>query len=174
MSRAADAPRTRATRGSSEFRIGFLVHDVSRLRQTVFDQAMKPHGVTRAQWWALAQLTRHDPAGGMTQAETTKDRLRLILGEEGLARLDGASIANAHVNDMAGVWAHPQLQARDRWREVDSPVGKLPALLPPGRNVAFEPRMDAVPRLGEHTDSLLGELGYGATDIQRLHQQGAV
>ena len=94
--------------------------------------------------------------------------------DEVIARLDAASIANAHVNDMAGVWAHPQLQARDRWREVDSPAGKLPALLPPGRNVAFEPRMDAVPHLGEHTDSLLSELGYGAMDIQRLHQQGAV
>ena len=94
--------------------------------------------------------------------------------DEVIARLDAASIANAHVNDMAGVWAHPQLQARDRWREVDSPAGRLPALLPPGRNVAFEPRMDAVPHLGEHTDSLLNELGYGATDILRLHQQGAV
>jgi len=83
-------------------------------------------------------------------------------------------IANAHVNDMAGVWAHPQLQARDRWREVDSPSGKLAALLPPGRNTAFEPRMDPVPGLGEHTDSVLAELGYKAHDIQRLHEQGAV
>ena len=94
--------------------------------------------------------------------------------DEVITRLDGAAIANAHVSDMAGVWAHPQLAARDRWREVDSPAGKIPALLPPGRNAAFEPRMDAVPGLGEHTDSLLGELGYGADDIQRLHQQGAV
>lgn len=71
----ASAPQQRTqggSRGSSEFRIGFLVHDVSRLRQTVFDQAMKPHGVTRAQWWALAQLTRYDPAGGMTQAELAR------------------------------------------------------------------------------------------------------
>ena len=48
--------------------------------------------------------------------------------DEVIARLDGAAIANAHVNDMAGVWAHPQLAARARWREVDSPAGKLPAL----------------------------------------------
>ncbi|MFP3517041.1 CaiB/BaiF CoA-transferase family protein [Pseudomonas sp. SIMBA_077] len=93
---------------------------------------------------------------------------------EVIARLDTALIANAHVNDMAGVWAHPQLQARDRWREVDSPAGKLPALLPPGQNTAFEPRMGAVPELGQHTDSLLAELGYKAHDIQRLHEQGAV
>lgn len=61
-----------ARHGDMEFRIGFLVHDVSRLRQILFDQAMKPHGVTRAQWWALAQLTRYDPAGGMTQAELAR------------------------------------------------------------------------------------------------------
>ena len=94
--------------------------------------------------------------------------------DEVIARLDGAAIANAHVNDMAGVWAHPQLAARERWREVDSPAGKLPALLPPGRNAAFEPRMDAVPGLGQHTDSLLSELGYDADEIQHLYQQGAV
>ena len=94
--------------------------------------------------------------------------------DEVIARLDGAAIANAHVNDMAGVWAHPQLAARERWREVDSPAGMLPALLPPGLNTAFEPRMDAVPGLGQHTDSLLSELGYAADEIQRLHQQGAV
>lgn len=94
--------------------------------------------------------------------------------EQVIARLELAQIANAHVNDMAGVWAHPQLQARQRWTQVDSPAGPLPALLPPGRNAAFAPRMDAVPALGAHTDSLLGELGYAAEDIQRLHDQGAV
>lgn len=51
----------------SEFRIGFLVHDVSRLRQILFDQAMRPHGVTRAQWWTLAQLSRGGK-DGMAQA----------------------------------------------------------------------------------------------------------
>ena len=91
-----------------------------------------------------------------------------------IERLELAQIANAQVNDMAGVWAHPQLEARQRWRQVDSPSGSLPALLPPGRNNAFEPRMDAIPALGQHTDTLLAELGYAAGDIQRLHQQGAV
>ena len=91
-----------------------------------------------------------------------------------IERLELAQIANAQVNDMAGVWAHPQLEARQRWRQVDSPSGSLPALLPPGRNSAFEPRMDAIPALGQHTDALLVELGYAAGDIQRLHEQGAV
>ncbi|GBL55385.1 caiB/BaiF family protein [Pseudomonas citronellolis] len=111
-----------------------------------------------------------------------RDALRALIIEafaglsaaEVVARLEQAQIANAHVNDMQGLWNHPQLQARDAWREIDSPVGRLPALLPPARSNAYAPRMDAVPGLGEHTDSLLAELGYSAADIQRLHEQGAV
>lgn len=97
-----------------------------------------------------------------------------LSADDVIERLDAATIANAHVNDMAGVWAHPQLKARQRWSEVGSPAGQLPALLPPGRNSAFGPRMDPIPALGQHTDALLTELGYGADDIQRLHEQGAV
>jgi len=97
-----------------------------------------------------------------------------LTAEQVVERLEQAQIANAHVNDMRGLWQHPQLAARDSWREIDSPVGRLPALLPPVRNNAFAARMDPVPALGEHTDSLLSELGYTASDIQRLHEQGAV
>lgn len=52
-------------------RIGFLVHDVSRMRRTLFDQEVKPLGITRAQWWALANLSRHEPEG-MTQSELAR------------------------------------------------------------------------------------------------------
>jgi MarR family transcriptional regulator, transcriptional regulator for hemolysin len=58
-------------KASGEFRIGFLIHDVSRLRQILFDQEMRPHGVTRAQWSVLAQLSRREE-GGMTQAELAR------------------------------------------------------------------------------------------------------
>jgi crotonobetainyl-CoA:carnitine CoA-transferase CaiB-like acyl-CoA transferase len=88
-------------------------------------------------------------------------------------RLEAAQIASARVNSMAEVWAHPQLQARDRWREVGSPVGTLPALLPPG-TWNEGPRMDPVPALGEHTDAILAELGLGAAAIARLRAEGAV
>jgi itaconate CoA-transferase len=74
-------------------------------------------------------------------------------------RLDAAQIANARMNDMAGVWSHPQLKARERWRQVGSPAGDIPALLPPGRNNSFDYRMDAVPAVGEHTQAILQELG---------------
>ena len=77
-----------------------------------------------------------------------------------LARLEAAHIANARVNTMADLWAHPQLQARQRWTHVASPAGPLPALLPPGRQSAFDYRMDPIPRVGEHTEAILQELGF--------------
>lgn len=90
------------------------------------------------------------------------------------ARLDRAQIANARVNDMAALWAHPQLAARERWRTIGSPRGPLPALLPPGAWHDAAPRMDPVPALGEHTDAILGELGYDPDAIARLRRDGAV
>jgi itaconate CoA-transferase len=94
--------------------------------------------------------------------------------EEVVARLDAAQIANAAVNTMAEVWAHPQLQARGRWVEVGTPAGPVPALLPPGVRDASDARMDAVPALGQHTAALLAELGYGRADIDRLCAEGAI
>lgn len=94
--------------------------------------------------------------------------------DEVVARLEEAQIANARVNDMHGVWQHPQLKARDSWRAVDSPAGELPALLPPGRNAAFAPRMDAVPALGQHTQRILEELGFTADQQASLSAGGVV
>jgi crotonobetainyl-CoA:carnitine CoA-transferase CaiB-like acyl-CoA transferase len=74
-------------------------------------------------------------------------------------RLDAAQIAHARMNDMAGLWAHPQLAARGSWQAVDTPGGPVPALLPPGRNSSFGPRMDAVPAVGAHNAAILRELG---------------
>ncbi len=90
------------------------------------------------------------------------------------ARLDAAQIANARMNDMAGLWAHPQLKSRERWQDVGSPAGDIPALLPPGRNNAFDYRMDAVPSVGQHTDAILRELGQGDAQIAALRATQAI
>lgn len=88
--------------------------------------------------------------------------------------LESAGIANAQVRTMAEVWAHPQLQARERWREVDTPVGPVAALLPPGSWQHSAPRMNAVPALGEHTDAILAALGHSAEQISLLRAGGVI
>ena len=86
-----------------------------------------------------------------------------------MARLEAAGIGNARLNDMADLWAHPQLA--HRWTEVDSPAGPLPALLPPGQTTA---RMDAIPGVGQHTAAILAELGVPQETLDRLTRDGAV
>ena len=94
--------------------------------------------------------------------------------QEVVARLDQAQIANARMNDMAGLWAHPQLAARGRWRQVGSAAGEIPAMLPPGRIDDFDYRMDPVPVVGQHTEAILRELGLGDAQIAALRQSRAI
>ena len=94
--------------------------------------------------------------------------------EQLVARLDQAQIANARMNDMAGVWAHPQLQARGRWATITTPAGEVPALLPPGRNSAYDYRMDPVPAVGEHTEAILRALGRDEAQIASLRAAKAI
>jgi len=87
------------------------------------------------------------------------ERFRPLTSAQVRERLDRAQIANADVNDMHDVWRHPQLAARSRWAEVQSSSGPIPALKPPGVSDRFEPRMHAIPRVGEHNDAIFAELG---------------
>ncbi len=89
-------------------------------------------------------------------------------------RLDDAGIANARMNSMAEMWAHPQLHARGRVQQVASPAGDIAALLPPGVNSSFDYRMDAIPAIGEHTDAVLRELGRTEADIAALRSTRAI
>ena len=82
-----------------------------------------------------------------------------LTASEVIQRLDDAAIANARMNNMADLWAHPQLQARKRWTQVDSPAGPLPALLPPGLQSGFEYTMGPIPSVGQHNATILEELG---------------
>jgi len=91
-----------------------------------------------------------------------------------IERLDAAQIANAQVNTMQDVWNHPQLRVRGRWTEVATGAGRIPALWPPGVPRDWDPRMDAVPTLGQHTDAILAEVGYDAAAIAALRAEGAV
>lgn len=128
---------------------------------------------------ALASDARFD---SNTRRNLNRETLAAIIGatfaplstEQVVARLEQAQIANARMNDMAGLWAHPQLLARQRWQTVGSPAGDIPALLPPGRSNAFDYRMDAVPSVGQHTKTILQELGHSAADIAALAAAKAI
>jgi len=97
-----------------------------------------------------------------------------LTAEQVIARLDEAQIANAMLNDMQGLWQHAQLRARERWVEVMTPAGAVPALKPPGSDSAWVPRMDPIPALGEHTHEILRGLGYDDKQIAALKTAGAI
>jgi len=100
----------------------------------------------------------HD--GELTQI--IEDALGSLTPDEAVARLDAAGIASARLRTPAEFAAHPQLAARDRWREVGTPAGPVQALLPPVTVPGREAAMGAVPALGQHTESVLAEFGAAA------------
>lgn len=117
-----------------------------------------------------------------TLRTAARDSLRALIvaafqphtAEQIMAKLNAAQIANAQVNTMADLWAHPQLRARDRWADVDTSAGRIPALQPPGVPPEWRPRMDGVPALGQHTDAVLADLGYDPAAIRELRADGVV
>jgi crotonobetainyl-CoA:carnitine CoA-transferase CaiB-like acyl-CoA transferase len=141
------------------------------------------------EWAAFCEKALQDPAlakdprfDTVTKRSTDRTALKALVeaafqpltATEVEARLDVAGIGYGRMNDMAALWAHPQLHARARWRTVDSSTGPLPALLPPGANSSFEARMDAIPALGEHTLTILHEAGVSAAEIARLQADGGI
>ncbi|WP_327188819.1 CaiB/BaiF CoA-transferase family protein [Streptomyces xinghaiensis] len=103
------------------------------------------------------------------------EALAALTAEEAVARLEGAGIACARLNGVAELAGHPQLAARERWREVGSPVGALRTLLPPiGLPGGEPPRLGPVPALGEHTDTLLEALGLPEERITALRREGVI
>jgi len=94
--------------------------------------------------------------------------------DEVVARLDAAQIASARLNSVQELVDHPSLVARNRWREVGSPVGPLRALVPPATLSGTEPVMGDVPALGQHTDEVLARAGFEPEEIERLRRTGVL
>jgi itaconate CoA-transferase len=92
-----------------------------------------------------------------------EDVLASMTPDEVVARLDAAGIASARLRTPAEFAAHPQLAARDRWREADTPGGPVRTLLPPVTMPGREAAMGAVPALGQHTEAVLAEFLPGRT-----------
>jgi itaconate CoA-transferase len=91
-----------------------------------------------------------------------------------IERLEAAEIANARLNDMSEFWRHPQLEARGRWAKVGSPGGELRMLKPPFNLSGFEPRLEPIPALGQHSRAVLSELGYSEPELAALAAAGAI
>ena len=127
------------------------------------------------------ELARDERFADNPKRSAAREELRALIVEHFAAftadqvadQLETAGIANARMRTMQEVWEHPQLSARQRWRQIDTPAGPMPALLPPG-NWPQDPRMDAVPALGQHTDAILAELGLDAAAIEALRAQQAI
>lgn len=129
-----------------------------------------------------AELAEDPRFSSMSRRVTSREPLSAII-EESFSRmaaseliqlLDRAEIANSSLNDLDAVWNHPQLAALDRWREVDSPAGRIPTLVPPALLDGVEPRLDPVPALGQHSASILRELGFDPREIERLKNEHVV
>ena len=146
-------------------------------------------GVQNEREWArFCEVVLRQPAladdlrfAGAAKRSESRDALRTLIvdafvgltTEQVLERLGEAQIATARVNRMNEVWRHPQLEARGRWRVVDTPAGPVPALQPPGSGDSGQ-RMGPVPALGEHTDAILRELGFEAREIAALRAAAAI
>lgn len=144
------------------------------------------------EWVMFCTKVLHQPAladderfAGNAKRTINREALRELIAvafaglsaEQVGQRLEEAQIASAELRDMAGLWKHEQLAARARWRDVATPAGPVPALLPPGSwgtGNDGEPRMDAVPALGQHTEAILAELGLDAAAIAALRADEAI
>jgi itaconate CoA-transferase len=95
-------------------------------------------------------------------------KLKKLKTEEVIEALESCGIACAKANTIAELWQHPQLRALNRFIEVETEVGTLEALAPPGHSDSFDAAVSKVPSLGEHTRTILGELGYSDSEIEAL------
>ncbi|MGH9145884.1 MAG: CaiB/BaiF CoA transferase family protein [Vicinamibacterales bacterium] len=97
-----------------------------------------------------------------------------LAAREVIARLESAQIANARINSVGEFIEHPQLAARGAWRQIDSPVGPIPALVPPVRMDGVDPRIGAIPALGQHSEAILEELKFDRKTVAQWKREGVI
>ncbi|WP_419878684.1 CaiB/BaiF CoA transferase family protein [Brevibacillus centrosporus] len=132
----------------------------------------------------LQQPERSDDARFATNSDRLQNKAVLqgiidevflqLTAEEVIARLEQAKIANARLNTVKDFWEHPQLKARNRWRQVETPAGPVQSLLPPVTMEGVEPCMGPIPALGQHNEKILLECGFDAQTIRKWQEAGVV
>ncbi len=147
-------------------------------------------GIQNAREWTrfCADVLGRPELAGDERFRTNSDRVRnrealhaaigdvvgRLPADDVIARLERARIAYARMNSVAEWLEHPQLAARDCWREIGSPAGPLRALRPPVRMEDVDPVMGAIPAVGEHTRAILAELGFDAATIDRWKKEAMI
>jgi itaconate CoA-transferase len=141
------------------------------------------------EWRAFCELVLENPAlaaderfSANVQRVANREALRaaiqdvfsVLTAEQIEARLERAQIATARQRSPQEFWEHPQLEARQRWRDVQSPVGPLRAFLPPVTMDGMEPRMDPIPAVGEHTAPILRSLGFSDDEIDQFRTERVI
>ncbi|KAL6897471.1 CoA-transferase family III domain-containing protein [Trichoderma evansii] len=143
--------------------------------ETGADGASVMMGVQNEREWTIlcrdvlgdASLATDERFANNTLRSRNREELKKIIcarfsefsADEVIEKLDKAGIANACMNDMQGVWKHPQLQARNRWIEVETPSGVVPGLLPPGVDDISQVNNAEVPAVGQHNEAIFAEFG---------------
>lgn len=127
----------------------------------------------------LAEDTRFATNSGRVEhRDVLNDAIGSWCAQHDLAHIqktaDDAGIGNSRYNVPSEVVTHPHLEARDRWRAVQTPNGPISALLPPPVITGYEQPMGAVPGLGEHTAAILSEIGLTDGQIVALREQGVI
>lgn len=138
------------------------------------------------EWQAFCQIVLEQPQTALeerfinnTLRVKNREPLRQLIvecfsyltREQVIERLEKAKIANASVNEMQDVWHHPQLKARQRWMEVETPIGTVPTLKPVGLTNEDDFVIKSVPSLGENSESILSDLNYSSSEIEQFKQQ---
>jgi crotonobetainyl-CoA:carnitine CoA-transferase CaiB-like acyl-CoA transferase len=106
--------------------------------------------------------------------EVIEERFASLTADAVVRRAGDAQIACARMNTVEETLRHPQLAARDRWQQVGSPNGPLPALAPPLVMHGVTPAMGPIPDVGQHTDAILEELGYPRSVVDSWRSSGVI
>ena len=106
--------------------------------------------------------------------EVITRRFSKLSSKEVIKRLDDSKIANARLNSVEEFFNHPQLAARNRWKNLNTPNGIVKSLVPPVTMDNFQPRMDPVPAVGADTESILLECGFSKANITSLRDKKVI
>ncbi len=121
-------------------------------------------------------LATDDRYNSNSKRVENKEPLKLIIEQalqqrnldEVMQDLEDNKIANAQLKNMNQFADHQQLKERERWMDVETPVGNIKSLLPPAIQNKQDMKLSPIPDIGQHTRQILGELNLTEAKIDQL------